>query len=186
MTTRLHLLPISKNSVRRSSCRRASTTTLRQRYPDQADRAHIPTRVHVLELFDRVQTALQTADAHRRELFFYFSGHGSVSSSDAYLHLVDGPLSRTDLHELILRRMPAERIHAIIDSCHSYFLVNARGERVRVAEEEESLDKYPHAGFLLSTSAQKEVQEWSGYQAGVFSYQVLGALQGAATSTRTV
>ena len=155
-----------------------------QRYPDRADRAHIPTRAHVLRLFNRVKQALQQADGIRRELFVYFSGHGSVSSSDAYLHLVDGPLSRTDLHELILRRMPAERIHAIIDSCHSYFLVNARGERVRVAEDEGSLDKYPHAGFLLSTSAKKEVQEWSGYQAGVFSYQVLGALQGAADMNR--
>jgi hypothetical protein len=96
------------------------------------------------------------------------------------LHLMDAPFSRTDLFERVLRRMPAERIHVLIDSCHSYFLVNARGERVRVSPDSEDLERYPHVGFLLSTSSREEVQEWSGYQGGVFSHQVLGALRGAA------
>lgn len=150
-----------------------------QRYPALADRVAVPTRAHVLEQIAGARAALAAAEGPR-VLFVYFSGHGSVTSSDAYLHLVDGRFSRTDLHEQILRNMPAERVHVIIDSCHAYFLVNARGERVAVAQDEESLDRYPHAGFLLSTSRGKEVQEWSGYQAGVFSYQVLGALRGAA------
>lgn len=151
-----------------------------ERYPKLVDQAARPTRDGLEATLDRLEEALAEAEGKTRELFFVFSGHGSISSSLAYLHLFDAPFTRTDLFEQILKRMPAERIHVIIDSCHSYFLVNARGQRVAVAEEEESLDRHPGAGFLLSTSDNKEVQEWSGYQAGVFSYQVLGALRGAA------
>ena len=44
----------------------------------------------------------------------------------------------------------------------------------------EDLARYPNAGFLLSTSDRREVHEWVGYRGGVFSYQVLGAMHGAA------
>lgn len=152
------------------------------RYPALAKEARRPTTAELDRALESLRkTLLEEGDANRtRELFFVFSGHGSITSSEAYLHLFDGKFTRTDLFERILKNMPVERVHVIIDSCHSYFLVNARGQRIAVAADEEGLDRYPWAGFLVSTSDRREVQEWSGYQAGVFSYQVLGALRGAA------
>ncbi|MEQ9498552.1 MAG: caspase family protein [Deltaproteobacteria bacterium] len=151
-----------------------------ERYPRRAGLAVRPTRGQLERSLDALEEKLRAAADRPRELYFVFSGHGSITSSLAYLHLFDAPFTRTDLYEQILERLPAEKKHIIIDSCHSYFLVNARGRRVAVATETENLDRHPNAGFLLSTSDSREVQEWSGYDAGVFSYQVLGALRGAA------
>lgn len=139
-----------------------------------------PKKKQLLQALDRLKRRLEAAEGRRREVFFYFSGHGSVSSSNSYLHLLDAPFYRTDLYEQVLERLPREQMHLIIDSCHAYFLVNARG-RV-LAEEDPALSQYPDVGLLLSTDNSKEVHEWSGFQAGVFSYQVLGALLGAADS----
>lgn len=145
-----------------------------------AARAQSPRRALVLDALERLETKLREAQGDTREVYVYFSGHGSVTSSRAYLHLRDAPFSRTDMRALVLDRLSAERVHLIVDSCHSYFMVNPRGDKIPVAPEDDGLDRYPRAGFLLSTSAKKEVQEWSGYRAGVFSYQLLGAMQGAA------
>lgn len=151
-----------------------------QRDPSAAMRARRPTVSELQSVLEKTRASLEESEGKFRELFFVFSGHGSITSSEVYLHLLDGRFTRTDLFERILKRMPAERIHVIIDSCHSYFLVNPRGKRTAVAADEEDLDRYPWVGFLMSTSDRREVQEWAGYQAGVFSYQVLGAMRGAA------
>ena len=156
-----------------------------ERFPSLSIGATPPRRAQLLEALDRLALELEAASKTRREVFIYFSGHGSVSSTGAYLHLLDGRFSRTDMHSKVLSKLRAERMHVIVDSCHSYLMVNRstvsdRGERVPVDTGEEKLSRYPHVGFLLSTSDSNEVQEWSGYEAGVFSYQVLGALQGAA------
>ncbi|MEQ9498055.1 MAG: caspase family protein [Deltaproteobacteria bacterium] len=140
-------------------------------------RAKPPRRDELERAIDRLIERLEETPAPR-EVYVYFSGHGSVDAASAYLHLLDGPFHRTDVYERILARIPRERMHVIIDSCHSYFLVNARG-RVK-AEPIAALDQHPDVGFVLSTSDRREVHEWSGYRAGVFSYQLLGALQGAA------
>ncbi|MCA9491265.1 MAG: caspase family protein, partial [Myxococcales bacterium] len=149
------------------------------RWPGLADRAKPPTRQHLLDALAAVRA--RVAADPEAEVYVYFSGHGSLSAASAHLHLLDGPFTRTDLHEHVLRGLQdARRVHLIIDSCHAWFLVNARGARVAVAQDEESLDRYPQVGFLLSTSRGKEVHEWSGYRAGVFSHQLLSALRGAA------
>ncbi len=151
-----------------------------QRYPEMSKLSLAPRRDRLLDAIALLEQDLKQAEGSHREVYFYFSGHGSVTGSEAYLHLLDEPFSRTDLHTLLLERLSAERIHIIIDSCHSYFLVNNRGRRIAVQTEQDNVQRFPRAGFLLSTSAKKEVQEWSGYEAGVFSYQLLGAMQGAA------
>ncbi len=151
-----------------------------ERFGAAVHRARTPTRAMVESTLDEIEIAMQAVEGDEPELYFYFSGHGTITAAEAYLHLADAPFSRLDLSSLVLHRLPAYRKHVIIDSCHSYFLVNARGERVPAALTDDTLERHPNTGFLLSTSAKEEVQEWSGYQAGVFSYQVLGALQGAA------
>lgn len=142
--------------------------------------AQPPRRELVMKGLDALQDALQAAEGQTREVYIYFSGHGSVTSSKAFLHLLDGGFTRTDMRSLVLDRLSAERVHVIVDSCHAYFMVNPRGQRVPAEDDGGGLERYPQAGFLLSTSAKKEVQEWSGYEGGVFSYQLLGAMQGAA------
>ncbi len=151
-----------------------------ERFGALADRAQRPTRAVLDRTLAKLEAELEAAEGMSREVYFVFSGHGSMSASQAYLHLFDQPFTRTDLFEQILKRLPAERMHVIIDSCHSYFLVNSRGKRVAVAQDEDNLARYPSIGFMLSTSDRREVQEWAGYRAGVFSYQILGALRGAA------
>lgn len=148
-----------------------------ERFGSAVRRARPPRRDELERALDRLIERLEATPAPR-EVYIYFSGHGSVDASTAYLHLLDGPFHRTDVYERILARLPRERMHVIIDSCHSYFLVNARG-RVK-AEPITSLDEHPDVGFVLSTSDRREVHEWAGYRAGVFSYQLLGAMQGAA------
>lgn len=151
----------------------------RERFGATVEGARPPRREEVLRAIARLERRLQAAEGGTREVYVYFSGHGSVTSSNAYLHLLDGPFSRTDIYQEILDRLPRERLHLVIDSCHAYFLASARG-RVQAEVETERIDRHPDVGFILSTSDRREVHEWDGYRAGVFSYQVLGALSGAA------
>ncbi|MCB9648165.1 MAG: caspase family protein [Deltaproteobacteria bacterium] len=155
-----------------------------ERFGALAQQARPPRRDDVLQAIADLQADLQAVRDRPREVFVYFSGHGSVSSSQAFLHLLDGPFTRTDMRSALLERLDAERLHVIVDSCHAYFMVNPRGQRVPTDDDDDGLDRYPRVGFLLSTSARKEVQEWSGYEAGVFSHQLLGALRGAADVDR--
>ena len=150
-----------------------------ERFGTRAKQAQRPTRKNLLRALEQTAQELQRAPPES-EVYFVFSGHGSINASGAYLHLFEEGFTRIDLFERVLKPLKAARIHVIIDSCHSYFLVNSRGKRVAVAEDEQRLDRYSWVGFLLSTSEVQEVQEWSGYQGGVFSYQVLGALRGGA------
>ena len=148
------------------------------RYPEIAARAKPPTHENLIASLVRAQSSLESArEAGDREVYFYYSGHGSMSTQGAYVHLLDRAFTRAELFQHALRGLQAERKHIIIDSCHSYFLVNQRGRRFP-AEIEDSIDRHPEAGFLLSTSDSKEVHEWSGYGGGVFTYQLLSALQG--------
>ena len=68
------------------------------------------------------------------------------------------------------------------DACHSYFLVQAKGEAPAAAEVDvdlsgavreyvraESLDRLPNTGALVATSGRAETHEWSLLESGVFS-----------------
>lgn len=143
-------------------------------------KAKRPSRENLTAVLQQLQRLLLEKAGQQTEVFFYFSGHGSVTAANAYLHLADGKFTRSDLYNQVVQPLEVDRLHIIIDSCHSYFLVNPRGERLPATEEANQLQHFPAAGFLLSTSKRKEVHEWSGYKAGVFSYQLLGAMMGAA------
>lgn len=150
------------------------------RFGPTLEGARTPTRRSLAAALDHLEAALASREDAEREVYVYFSGHGSVTSSSSYLHLLDGPFHRTDLYAQILDRLPRERMHVIIDSCHAYFLANARGRTPAREDTAESVARHPDVGFLLSTSDRREVHEWGGFRAGVFSYQLLGAMQGAA------
>jgi hypothetical protein len=147
-----------------------------RRMPTLAGMARPPTRAAVRE-------ALRDAAkvGPKDTVWIYFSGHGSMSGANAWLHLADGRMTRGELRRWGQPTADAAgRVHLIIDACHSWFLVNARGGRVVATPEDDTLLSWNRAGFLLSTSQRKEVHEWAAYRGGVFTHLLLGALRGAA------
>jgi hypothetical protein len=94
-------------------------------------------------------------------------------------------LTGGDLAARLVARVPADRIHFIVDACGSYFLAYSRGpggERRPIGAfvDPQPLVTDPRVGLLLSTSSARESHEWEGFQAGVFSHEVRSALLGAA------
>jgi hypothetical protein len=117
--------------------------------------------------------------------YFYFAGHGDVGSDrEGFVHLLDGRFTRSDLFREVVGRSPADRNHVIIDACNSYFVVNARGhghlKAIRGFLTQESLDRYPNTGVVLSTATAAESHEWARYRSGIFSHQLLSGLLGGA------
>lgn len=134
---------------------------------------------------DRTAAAARAA-GQETELLLFYSGHGDVANGEGYIVLEDGRLTRSHLHERILTRSRADRIHVVIDACKSYYLAfekRAGGKRHRFgksfARHEQPAD-LAHVGFVLSTSDDRDSHEWERLQAGVFSHEVRSALRGAA------
>ncbi len=130
------------------------------------------------------------------ELYLVFTGHGNVDDTgEGYLSLADGKLTRSDLYRDVIRPLDADYTHLIVDACHAYFMVRARGGnkwkddrsgqklddelKAFVAKGERSAP-LKRVGVILSTSGTAEVHEWSRYRGGVFSHQLRSGLLGAA------
>jgi hypothetical protein len=89
------------------------------------------------------------------------------------------------LDESIIGRLGADRVHLLIDSCNAYFMLSPRKagavrSQARVTARAALLDRYPHLGAVISTSAEALTYEWSELQSGIFSYLVRSGLRGAA------
>ncbi len=145
-----------------------------------------PTMAGVNESFERVRD--QVAQAHSRgqasEVFFIFAGHGDVEAGQGYLELIDGRLDAPTLRGQLATLRDA-RVHVIIDSCNSFFVVAPRkpgGKRfITPADVTADLSRdLPNVGVILSTSAEAEVYEWSELQSGIFSHLVRSGGMGAA------
>lgn len=163
-------------------------------YGTAAAAARAPDHATLLDALERAAKASQAArDAGRRtELYFIYTGHGRVEGGEGVVKLAGGALTRTELTERVLKSRAFDRIHVIVDACNAYHLVSARGDDdtapVTTAfdaafdrfVEEHALDKFPSAGFVLSTSGAGASHEWSRYQGGVFSHEIRSALAGAA------
>lgn len=118
------------------------------------------------------------------DFYFVFAGHGDVDRGKGFLELEDGAFTSDDLEDL-LKSIPATRSHVILDSCNSFFVVNARKPGgthfVTSAEATKTLsERLPNVGVFLSTSAEASVYEWSELQSGVFSHAVRSGLAGGA------
>jgi hypothetical protein len=144
-------------------------------------------------------TAAKQRDAGDRITFYLvFSAHGAIGDDgEAFVSLLDAPLSRAVLFDEILARVPADRVHLVIDACHAGGVVGMRGKRSfgkevdaetsDVGDEEaarwvaaRTLARFPHVGVLASTTAGEQAHEWSAIESGVFSHEVLSAMWGAA------
>lgn len=164
--------------------------------PDEATVALSPAwsasaRAPTLEALDAAVDGLAralAADAaagRATTVWLVFAGHGDVDEGQGYLELADARLTARDLEERVVARLPAQRLHLVLDSCQSYFLLNARrpgGRRWETRGEDAAglLERYPNVGAVVATSSEAVTWEWDELQSGVFSYEVRSGLRGAA------
>lgn len=169
--------------------------------PGMVPQAAPPTRERVLHALadTEVQVARSRAAGRTAELVFAFAGHGAgAADKGASIYLLDGPFTRQDLADHVVRASTADFIHIVVDACDSYFMVAARGEkyaddRVDASRTESLIRQYlggdgpmqdPRTGFLVSTNQAAQSHEYEGFRSGVFSHVVHSALAGAADANR--
>ena len=169
----------------------------RSRFPDLAGSAQPPTLMRLREVISRLRTRFTAdlKDGNDPVLVLYFSGHGTAKAGEEpSLAMLDGPLTRKILYEEILAALPARYVHLIVDACHAEAVVRPRDSQAEVAPvasadlesyaARSTLRRFPHVGAVIATSAVAEAHEWDEYQRGVFTFQVLSALRGAADVNR--
>lgn len=185
-----------------------ATTTLlstlddptQKRYPKLAALARVPTLDVLRQVFAGIAGDMRRDRQAGDEpvLYFVFSGHGAIAESgDAFLVLGDGRLTQQVLFDELLASLPSPRTHVIVDACHAGGVVGVRGGsffdkqadgKVAQATEGETLaitrgsvlERFPNVGVITATTLGNETHEWSAIEAGVFSYEVLSGLTGAA------
>ncbi len=153
-------------------------------FPSWAATARAPTLARFEAAID--ETAQRVIAARREgktaEVYLVLAGHGDVAETGGFIELADGPLTASRL-DAILARLKTARVHLLLDSCNSWFMLNARkpGGKRWVSEGAPTLLKsYPNVGALISTSSEGATYEWSQLQSGIFSYVVRSGLRGAA------
>ena len=151
------------------------------------NRSKLPTKSNLSLVVNELASKIQINQ--NKDIFvnvqIIFAGHGDIKDGKGFVELEDGRFTATDLEELIIKKLPANRIHLILDSCNSYFMLNPRkpgGKRwvVKNDSTKSLLSKYPHVGAIISTSAEAVTYEWSELQSGIFSYELRSGLRGAA------
>ena len=164
-----------------------------RRFPGAAQHAKPPSLAELERTVDAVVRAMarDRAAGEEPELVFFFSGHGVRDEiGGASLSLLDGALTRSWLYERLLSRVPARAVHLVIDACHAAALVRPRDVNATLetlAESERqayvdaaTLERFPHVGAVLASSASAQSFEWDAYRGGVFAHQLLSGLRGAA------
>jgi len=135
-----------------------------------------PTVERVEEALAGVAETVRGAPAGAFEIFFVFAGHGDLENGRGVLELSDGPFPAERL-VAALRGLAPQRVHLVLDSCNSFFMLTPRragGRRYATPDDVARLfhDELPHVGVVLSTSAENEVYEWSDLQSGLFSHLI--------------
>ncbi|HEY3444713.1 MAG TPA: caspase family protein [Myxococcales bacterium] len=171
-------------------------------YKDLADRALVPDRATLNKALTDLRVAAVKEHAAGNQIVVYFAyvGHGARDKSgEGYVNLTDQKFLRTDLRKLVVDQPnnPAARfdtLHVIVDACSAYFVVHDRGGGPGLTPATEdysarmgelfgagtSPEKTPTVGFLLATTGDVKVHEWSAWRGGVFSHLVRSGLSGAA------
>jgi hypothetical protein len=164
-----------------------------RRHPGLAERTRPPTRAALDAAVRDVAARLSEAPG---PVYVVFSGHGSnAADGEPYLALLDGDLTRTALFEDVLGALPAPRIHLVVDACNAGAMVGARGPFDREVDgatatvspaaraavlDARSLDRFPHVGAIVATTAGRASHEWSRIESGVFTHELLSGLLGPA------
>jgi hypothetical protein len=157
----------------------------RRLHPQAAAEADEPKRAP----FDRAvqQLAQDVAQAKARGVetvvYLVYAGHGNVREGQGYITLEDARITGAELAQIVAR-VPAARVHVIVDACASYFLAYSRGpggeRRPLEGFRASALTEDARVGVLLSTSSARESHEWEAFEGGVFSHEVRSGLYGAA------
>ena len=158
-------------------------------HPGAARAAKVPWKRNLRQEVDHIARRVRRdnrAGKHTAFTFIYV-GHGNVAKDgEGYVNLQGSRLSRQELFQEVVDRVPAATVHLIIDACKSYFLAFARGPGGSRQPYRKAFARTPvpasltHIGFVLSTSTDRDSHEWEQFQAGIFSHEVRSALRGAA------
>ncbi|MFC1642365.1 caspase family protein [Myxococcota bacterium] len=169
-----------------------------RRYPALAPETRPPTLARFRAALQEYRAPMQQDQRRGKQpvLLLTFSGHGTLTEGGEYgLVFLDGALTRQMLYDEVLSGLDGVQVHLLIDACHAAGVVGARGPFDREVDahtvtlgasqrhqwlERHSLGRFPNVGALVAASSTEETHEWSRIEAGVFSYQVLSALLGAA------
>ncbi len=170
--------------------------TTQRLHPGIPSEAKLPTLANIDATLKGFTASMKRdiARGDRPTLIVTYSGHGTrTRQGTSYLHLRgEERLTRALLARHILEATPATRVHLIVDSCQAGDVMGARGEDFFASEASASAaptpttlaaeplqQRYPHLGVLLA-STRGSSHEWSAISSGIFSHEVLSALQGAA------
>jgi hypothetical protein len=163
------------------------------RHPGAAAAARAPTLANVLGIVRAIGPKMAADRSRGDEPVFYlvYSGHGTRSAdSTPYLALLDAGLTETVLYDQVLATLPAAYVHLIIDACNAAAVLGVRGfdreldARSQPLAPSELADatwqRHPAVGAIVATTADEETHEWSRFESGVFTHEVLSGLAGAA------
>src|SRR6185436_11689410 len=120
-----------------------------------------------------------------------YSGHGVLDERGrGALTFLDGRLDQAMLYERVLAALHVRYVHLLIDACHAEAVVrprDAQAQMVKLSGQElagyvsaATLDRFPHVGAIVASTANTEAHEWEVYRGGVFTHEVLSGLRGAA------
>jgi hypothetical protein len=143
---------------------------------------------------DRISASLRDDAAAGRHsvVWFFFSGHGQQTRAhEPALALLDKGLTQPKLYAL-LDRLPADLVHVLVDACHADAVVRMRGAPAKTTHaatkaadidafaNRKSLARYANVGAVIASAVDQPSHEWSAYENGVFTHQLLSALRGGA------
>ncbi|MCC6808276.1 MAG: caspase family protein [Deltaproteobacteria bacterium] len=171
-----------------------------RRYGKWLTRARQPTLAELERAVQRIAMRIQnTADADATVIVF-FSGHGSTAKDgEPFLALADASLTRARLYERVLAPLQRARaVHLLVDACNAESVVRPRGgsgHKVRDVDGQPrtfahkeldralsgtTLARFPNTGAIVATTAGRSAHEWTRYERGVFTHELLSGMRGAA------
>jgi Caspase domain len=166
-------------------------------YPYLAPLARPPTLAELKGAVTDLAAEIQRnrARGDRTHLFIFFSGHGSFAEDGApTLALLDGGITSHFLYDEVLERLPADEVHLLVDSCRAEAVVRPRdteAQPVAVPPSESAaflarttLARFPRVGAIVAAASDAQAHEWDELQHGIFTYELLSALRGAADVNR--
>jgi hypothetical protein len=168
----------------------AQTST---RFPALVGEARPPS-VHELDQVVRQldgELAVARKAGVETSVILFYSGHGTLAENgQGSLALVDGQLTRQQLYDEVLARLPARYVHVLVDACHAESVVRPRDVRAATTAISATaagayvtgitLARFPNVGAVVSSAVANQAHEWEVYQGGVFTHEVLSALRGGA------
>ena len=164
-----------------------------RRFPGLAAEARAPSleqlNLVVAELNDQAAAAERAGD--QPVVIISYSGHGVLDERGrGALTLLDGRLDQATLYQRVLAALRVRYVHLFIDACHAEAVVrprDAQAQMVKLSGDElagyisgATLDRFPHVGAIVASTANTEAHEWEVYRGGVFTHEVLSGLRGAA------